>query len=345
MATFAVSGSFTTSFSLSGTVKRRKALGTFGSPISFTFSGSLDLDISYIQFSRAITHSFTGIESSLTLNDDPQYLTIVRSQVWWNKAYTYRRILQVQPNDEGFEVDHPLHIVLAKDTVRQGKVNPDGSDIEVLRLVLDVPETWTVVPKMIEDSDTEFVITWPNQVEIPPNTTVRGTYYVYYGNTTLVGAPTDTPEYIPLEWPVSMSYNSSRITYTRPGEHWVDGIGLEDGAKATLQFYGSNVRLMSDIGPSWGISEIQIDEGDWIQADLFSPTISEYEEVFSTYGLSMGYHTIRIKRSGFKAASATDYNINIKSIDYTRHNGVANIDEEADETLMWGSAIGGVVGK
>lgn len=343
MASHAVTALFTATGSLAGSpsgIKRVKGLG--GTTTTFSGTGSLSLNTSQISFKRVVTHGFVANSADLDLNLDLTLIT--RSQVWWDKSYTYRRILQIQPNTEGFEIDHPFYAVLGKDSVLQNKVRADGADIEVLQLVQYVPETWAVLPKKVTMGDSTILVEWANQIDIPADSIIKDLYYIYYGNSSLVNRPEDL-SYEPTVWPVSVGYDSGRLTFTRPGEHWQGSLGVEGEAKATLQFYGSKVHILSNIGPDYGIAEVQVDDSDWQQVDLYAPVEATDVEVFLQTGLSLDYHTIRFRRSGFKAASATSTNINLQKIEYLRHNGVANVMEEADETLMWGSVIGGVVGK
>lgn len=348
MASHAVSGAFAFTGSLDGSpsgIKRKKNVG--GPPEtgggSFTFTGSLNLDTSMVSFKRNISHNFSGGVFTLDLNTESVFIT--RSQVWWDKNYTYRRIVEVQPNDEGFEIDHPFQSFIARWAIIQNKVRPDAADVEVLRLISFVPEVWEVVPSKVTVFDDYVLVEWPGQTEIPANTTTRDTYYIYYGNQGLIDQP-DQAEYEPIEWPVSLQYDDPRITFTRPGEHWQAHVGSGEGAKATLKFYGSRVRILANTGPAWGQALVQIDDGDWETVDLHSPTELEDQEVYYKDGLSStSNHYIRIMRSGFKAPMSTGFDINFKYIQYLRHNIVTDIMEEADESLMWGSAIGGTVGK
>lgn len=348
MASYSVTGTFSGTGTLTASpsgIKKRKAVGGDGNDVSteMTLSGSLDLDTTMIFFRRNIEHTFSGFVTELEL--DSSGLDLIRSQVWWNKNYTYRRILQVQPNEEGFEIDHPFETAISRLDIRQQKIRTDGADIEVLRLVSFVPEVWEVVPKKVTVTDSYVLVEWPNQVEIPAYTAKRDLYYIYYGNQGLIDQPVQLT-YEPIEWPVVLAYDDGRITYTRPGEHWEGPLAVEDEAKATLRFYGSRIRIMSDIGPQYGQAIVQIDDGEWEIVDLYNPVEVENQEVFTTSGLSsMSTHTIRFKRSGFKSPMASGFEVNLQEIQYLRFNTVANVMEEADETLMWGSAIGGVVGK
>lgn len=337
MATFNVSGAFSGVGSMTGSVIKSKIItGTFSGV------GEMDFDPSEVHLVRNIITDFEG-ETGFELN--LENLLIARSQVWWNKAYTYRRIVQIQPNTEGFEVGHPFYSVLSKDTIRQQKVRPDLSDIEVLRLVNFVPEEWAIVPRKIStDPFTPFItVEWPSESEIPPDTVLSNFYFIYYGNQDLVDIP-ETIDYDPPQWPVSYAYDARHLTYTRPGEHWVGDTANEDGAKVTMNFYGSKIRVLANTGPAFGMAEVQIDEGPWEFADLYSVTEETEQEVFLAEDLALGYHTIRYRRSGTKAPQSTGFEINLQKFEYLRHNQATNVREEADETLMWGSAIGGVVG-
>lgn len=322
-------------------VQKRPALGNATSPTTFTATASMSFDTGMINYSRALTANFALPNAAMDVDSDQ--ILVTRSQFWWDKNWVYRRILQVQPNAEGFEVDHPLVATISKSLMQQGKIRPDGADIEVLHLVNQIPETWEILPKKVDILDSYIDVYWPNHVTVPADTILKDTYYIYYGNPKLLNTP-EQIEYFPPDWPVQYSHDSGKLTYTRPGQHWEDGIALENDAKATLKFYGSKVRVVADIGPQYGIAEIQIDDGEWQQVDQYYPEELEAEEIFTQTNLSIDYHYIRIRRSGRKNAAATDYLINIKSIDYQRHNNVANVGEEADESLMWGSVIGGVVG-
>lgn len=310
--------------------------------LEFTGHSDVNLDRNKLIINRHLVGSLSGEAAVL---EEPQFFEIERSQVWWSQNYTYRRNILIEATPAGLEENHPLTTYLSSKLITQGKVQRDGSDIEVLRLASFVPERWEVLNSYVEVRDQDIKIVWANGYEIPPGEIVTGVYYIYYGNHTLDGAPEpfDTP-YVPSDWPLEIAYSHESIDYTRPGEHWIDNVATEYQAKATFNFYGDRVRILADTGLDWGIAEVQIDDGPWERADLFSNPPTSNAVVFSKENLSKATHTLRYRLSGDRNASASDIKINLTKIQFAKWGVGVDMGEEADETLLWSSAIGGTIG-
>lgn len=310
---------------------------------AFSGEGNLDLDPTYIEFQRNIVGVFTN-ETFFVI--EPSLLDISRSQFWWNDNYTYRRVIDVEATPTGLPEDHPITSYITKAIIRQGKARTDGADIEVLRLADIAPERWVVIDKEIEILDDLIRVTWNNGYDIAPGMTLGETYYIYYGNQSLTDAPEvpATPTFHLSEWPVEVLWSDEEISYTRPGEHWIDNIAQEELAKASIYFYGDQIRVFADTGPQWGMAEVQIDNGPWEIVDLHYFTDALDTVVYTATGLSKGMHYLRYRMSGRKNPAADDFKINLTKIQYEKFAVGIDLGEEADETLMWSSALGGTIG-
>lgn len=339
MVDFAVAGAFTATGALTGTLVRER-------PVTGAFSGTavLGFNTASITLERTITSS---LGATLGFDIDDTLFVIERSQVWWNTNWLYRRNIWVQSNLEGIETQHPITYYLSRRVVAQNKMRSDLADLEVLRLVSFVPEVWTRVPFVASLGDDVIEVQWENEIETVAGVDIRGAYFVYYGNHSLLGDE-ETAAYSPPAYPVSLPNTSGLLSYTRPGEYWVTeedlAVSRVYGAKMTLPFDGDQVRIKATKGPLWGIAEAQVDEGVWVTVDLYASTESFEEVVFEMTNLGVGRHTVRYRHAGVANPTALSTDINFSHVEYRKNAKAIDVGEEANETLLWGSVIGGVVG-
>lgn len=89
-------------------------------------------------------------------------------------------------------------------------------------------------------------------------------------------------------------------------------------ASASFSFNGSAVSWLATKDSSLGIANVYLD-GQYISnVDLYSPTPEYQVKIFSYNLLASGDHTLTVKPSGTKNASATDFDITVDAFIYTK---------------------------
>lgn len=258
--------------------------------------------------------------------------------LWWDLIYFYRHRLSITGPPTGLPAGHPVKVSIPViGFFNQGKVRSDFEDIEVLYFSPTL-QTWIVVGRSVVQSDNFINIEFELYDAIPGGI-VSDDYYVYYGNKELKGQPT-RPIYVSIDWPIQIPNTDAIITYTRPTESWRNGTSNIHNAQATMEFYGSSIRVIADKDIDKGIAEVQIDNGNWVTIDLFSPTLESNAEVYSTDGLGLGLHKIRFRSTGRKNPTAVDKIIDLVEIDYVK-SYVVDIFNEEVHPQSWTTIVGG----
>jgi hypothetical protein len=242
---------------------------------------------------------------------------------------------------------HPVTITMPASLATHSKVREDRADLEVL--YLNQEDEWMLLGRAIENDQVSF----PLAEDISDGEHVFHKYYMYYG---FLEADKIFPseELLPGEilptfggvnplayWPVRIPYDNSQITYTRPGEHWIEGASSTRSARAVFPFFGTRVRIISNAGLDKGRFEVRLDEGDWEIVDLFE-SVSEAREVYAATDLEPGRHEVQVRVLAESNEKALDNEINILRFEYSKSIIATDLGEEADESLDWGSSVGGV---
>ena len=264
-----------------------------------------------------------------------------RSQVWWDDRFPYRRPLMIAAPPTGLEAGHPVTVVLSSGLVTRGKVQDDFDDIQIAQITSYAPERWRVLSRKVENTPAGIVVTFDTKEAMLSDAVSEREYFVHYGFKASTGIPL-TKTYVENPYPIEIAFDDAGISYTRPDNHWKDGVSAISQAKATFVFYGDQVRLYSDKGPNYGIAEIQIDDEDWQMVDLYASADAADEIVFERAGLDDMKHTLRVRVSGEKNSASTLNTINVKKITYRKYVVITNPQEELDGRMMWTSVFGGV---
>jgi hypothetical protein len=264
-----------------------------------------------------------------------------RSQVWWDDRFPYRRPITIVAPPTGLEEGHPVKLVLSSDLVTRGKIEADLDDIQIAQITDYAPERWRVLSRKAEATTEGIIVTFDLKEAIEPDEISEREYFIHYGFKATTGMPR-TKDYVDNPYPVLVEPDDAGISYTRPDNHWADGVSGISQAKATFVFYGDQVRLYSDKGPNAGIAEIQIDDEDWVMVDTYASAAAADQIIFERTGLDNMKHTLRVRVSGEKNSSSTSNTINIKKITYRKYVVVTNTKEELDPRMMWTSVFGGV---
>lgn len=276
-------------------------------------------------------------DASITLNSD--LVAIEHAQSWWDDNYLYRRVTSLELLPVPVPIGHKISFSMPKSTDRQGKVRTDQEDIEVLWLASQGPDLWQVLGRTVASRSYDYLIEFALPYELADGE-LMDDIFVYYGNPGLIGIPPRPPAVV-SDWPLSVAYNSNEVTYTKPGTEWSSGYSDSRLAKATLTFWGPQVRLYTPKGGAYGIAEIQIDEDDWQLVDLYSNVEIASTVVFTATDLGEGSHTIRVRVSGEKNPAASTIGIQIDKLEYRLHTQAIDIIEEQNSRLLWGGSLGG----
>jgi hypothetical protein len=252
---------------------------------------------------------------------------------WWNDTYVYRRRLRLTSISGPVPVDHPVTATLSiSDFYDAGKTRVDYEDIEV---VYDASDNPVVLGRLIDGDTSEITFNLADSLE--QATPQEDIYYVYYGNPSLVDQPA-RPDFEENSWPYSAAFDSFDVAYTRPGEHWIDGLTEIRGATTTLQFSGSAVRVIATVGPDRGIVEIQVDDDAWVAEDSFATEESD-EVIFTAEDLEYGVHKIRVRFTGESSPLATGNSFQLAAFEYAKAVTVEDLGEDIN-IENWESYIG-----
>ncbi|WP_405435891.1 hypothetical protein OG373_04045 [Streptomyces avidinii] len=111
---------------------------------------------------------------------------------------------------------------------------------------------------------------------------------------------------------------SNLITYNgawthATGQSWSTGdlngtesYSNQTGDTATTTFQGTGIRVIAPKNGTHGVAEISVDGAAPTQVDLYAPAKQYQQTVFERTGLPDGEHTVTVKVTGNKNASATD---------------------------------------
>lgn len=247
--------------------------------------------------------------------------------IWWNTAYPLRRQIKITPPEDGVLAGHPIEIPVSAEWLISNKVREDGENLEVAYQEED--GSWLVLDRLFTPTKVTFLLPFDLEAE-------STSYYLYYASAS-IPLPHVTP--IIPSWPVIAGLESHNLTFTRPGDHWEDGISDVEDAWANFRFNGVKVRLISEVGPEGGIAEVYLDAEASVEVDLFDLTTA-VKPVWEALDLTPGPHEVRVRVSGRKDESSVGYNINVQSFEYSKAIGVEDLGEQFDDRV-WSSVLGG----
>jgi hypothetical protein len=260
--------------------------------------------------------------------------TIVASSGWWSSRWPYRRTVTITaPLDQEVPVGHPIVLTLSSTVHGQGKLRDDYADLEVLHFVDDV---WRRIPRRVTEVNGNLEVRYLTDVYLSPG--ASDTYYVHYGYPDSTGA--GRANFVDNPWPIVVPYNSTEISYTKPGEWWKQGITGKVGASASMEFDGTAVRLVSVKGPDDAMAELQLDDLPWQRADLWSP-VEVPAEVMRWESLAPGAHKIRMRATGGRNPSSVGTTVDVLKFEFVT-SVVTYVGPEEVLVSMWRqSGVGG----
>jgi hypothetical protein len=247
---------------------------------------------------------------------------------WWNSSYVFRReitVTGVAPANAFVVLNNQIDFSALQ---ASGTVRGDREDVEIVHETNDATPSYTVLSRQIVAS----VLTFRTNVEIPDT----GKFYMYYGNALLSGTPVVRPSYDATQ--LSVGTDGAGVSYTRPGEHWVDGASYTANSVASFSLYGSSVNIVLEKGPNMGKYTVMRNSDVLGVYDLYSPTVEAFEQAvtFST----LGYNTVSVVVAGDNNPSSSGQLIKVNEFRYDGGTlGVSGTEETVLDT--WTSYVGG----
>lgn len=261
---------------------------------------------------------------------------------WLNSNYKFRRPITIDPVSGIIPADYPVAIDFARSNYDMGKIRSDYADI--FAAYWD-GEDWTVLPtNIVVKDETNFLVKFAIPISITAIS--REQFYIYYGNIALTSAETIPPLGNPV-WPISESPNGSDISYTRPNEHWTNGLSSITGAMATITVDAAQIQVRGRKQPSGAIAEIKIDNSPWQEVSFYASTVQDVvifisdELTVSDDATPSALHRVQIRVSGRRAAMAVGNDIQIVGFDWRKYLSVDTSVEEVDPSINWTSYLVG----
>jgi hypothetical protein len=151
-------------------------------------------------------------------------------------------------------------------------------------------------------------------------------------NSSLYNKPT-VAAYVPADYIIDTSATSGvGLSFTKPTEDWVEGLSLVPNAKAAFTFFGINARLVVEKGPNRGILELALDSQAPVLIDCYAASASE-QVVYTTEGLSLSRHTVRMRVTGDKNSASNDIAVKINKFEYSKYVLGVDLGEELNTAL------------
>jgi hypothetical protein len=267
----------------------------------------------------------TGIQSAELVGG----AAVAAESEWWSAAWRYRRCLVVEaPSLEMLPLGHPVEAEVPY-LAFQGKVRSDFGDLEVLHRVNG---NWTRVGRHVEEVDGGLRIRFLVLDEVLAQSS--DDYYLYYGAPEMTGA--GRPAFIDNVWPVHVGWDDVQVGYTRPSEDWKNGRSERTQARVTLEFAGTDVRVLGTVGPDAGRAAIRVDEDQAVIADLYSSGALEGAEIFVQHDLAGLAHKLRLTVLGGRPGSAG--RVTVEAFEYVAPVTVSDMGEEVLEDA-WESLV------
>jgi len=250
---------------------------------------------------------------------------------WWNDTYLNRKEISLSSVSNSVSGSLVQVAIASSDLVTNGVVRSDYEDIEIVYETNDATPSYVVLGRDVTASTLYF----ESYKTLPDS----GKVYMYYDNPTLSAAPA-RPSYAFNLYPVTATYNSPGVSYTRPQEHWIDGASSTRNATASFNFYGTNLSIIFETGPQGGLATVSVDGASPVSIDSYASSVSQLS-LYNTTALSSGKHEVKIKVLGEHNPTSTASTIRLVSFNYAGDITAAALVEEINES-NWTSYFGGV---
>ena len=128
-----------------------------------------------------------------------------------------------------------------------------------------------------------------------------------------------------LSTPITTNDNNQVISYSGSWSHETAQAGYIENdrhisstanSEALLSFFGSDIVVVSKMGPDGGKATVYIDNVADATIDLYAADDTLQSAVYCKTQLSAGIHTIKVRVAGTKNSSSTGYGVNIDAFRY-----------------------------
>lgn len=261
---------------------------------------------------------------------------------WWNTSYLFRRAITVDPISGTIPADHPIGFTLAKNiTIDLRKMRNDYADVVVAYWS---GTEWFNLPTNVTAVDENVEIRFLPELDI--DTVLVDSFFVYYGNATLLDAPA-VNHFVDTDWPLSVAHDGVGLSYTRPNEHWINGVSTTDGAVASFMAEASQIRWRSTTDVQSAIAEVRIDNGIWIEVNLYTPDsivnvpIQTFTDLVPSNDASpVTTHLVQVRLTGRADARSVGRKVTIDGFDWVKYMAVVPQIEDV-KVIPWTSLIVG----
>lgn len=173
--------------------------------------------------------------------------------------------------------------------------------------------------------------------------------YDYFGNPLYngrpdIGAHEYSAEQFPKElppyegfkvWHNTTGTGQDQIAYagtwsSSSNDHWSN----QANATYEVKFTGRQAKIFGPKDPGHGIMAVSIDGGPETMVDLYSPSRKDCV-LFTTALLPLGQHSIKVRVTGTKNASATNTNVDVKYVEVSpKYNSVLSYDAGVGDSMI-----------
>ncbi len=251
---------------------------------------------------------------------------------WWNQNYLFRRAIKIIPK---VSAGHPVHIIFSRAKyLSLNKMRSDNNDLEIVySLDAATPSTHTVIPfKDISAPAAEYAELVFNVVDDIATTSYD--YYLYFNNPALTSQPV-SGVFVESDYVISLTpvQYTSNLTFSRPTEDWDIGFSDRVNARAALTFIGPYARFRVEKGPDRGIIEVILDNNPPSYVDTYNYE-TKIETAYVTSGLDLTQHYLRLRVTGDKHPSSSNYGVKLVSFDFSNYVQGELLEEEILSTAL-----------
>lgn len=272
---------------------------------------------------------------------------------WLSDKYLYRRPIRIAPYGSAIPKLHPVTVQLPKVLRDNNKLLPSFEDLEVSY------KGNVVYRDVLEDGEAIYVTFQAQEAITGDNDNTD--YHIYTGNYTLsqlmVRSDWQVAPYYPdpfedsgfsisgvpgwANWPNSILYNDTLISYTRPGEHWKEGYTEVPQARASTKLVADRFRLICEVGPDQGIIQARVNDRDWQEIDLYSDERKLSPVFVSIDNPRHQLNELTVIATGRSKYPSQPFKANVQRIDFNYDFEVTELGEDI-RPISWSSYVGGV---
>lgn len=137
--------------------------------------------------------------------------------------------------------------------------------------------------------------------------------FIAGGSTTIVNDNTIGTGNNQFEYVGTWNYSTNDSHLYNNDDHWSN----TTNNYYQVRFYGTQIKLYDSKNPVNGIGGVSIDGGAETMVDYYAASQTNYQLIYTSPTLTRGNHTLKVRVTGTKNGSATNYYINADRVDIT----------------------------